>query len=324
MKPKLIPQRNFIKLLLLAGVPITHPEKKADTICKILSHWHYNLHPRDYYAAIEQELCAISGAEDMISVNRMTFEANLALTNISTRRNIFIDEKVIAATNANHAAIDIMHRFTGTAHTTCRMTRRLASYMNCIDHRQMLEALLCQCSSNRYVTNHLNSLPLNAPKLCAEDVAFYRNYFWNCEINGNVDDLHGIIEYLTLNPDNKFYALHKRSFIVSNDIFLLCLGKIEADMQYKAWQKIWGITITRILYHLRTDLKAREDLVRLFLILCRIEKKHFRPTQSATMKQNWRDKMDEVFANVEISEDKRVSIAEIINEAAKGEDAPGI
>lgn len=319
-----VPHRNFIKALMLAGVPITDPDGKCTCICNIMIEYGYNQLTTDKYNEIKDELLEIPGANKMLTVNTSIYDANGKAANKARPQSMYIDDSVTGQFMFPEIVTDIIGYWTGTKYQLSRNGNRVIHILNNKIVRQNIEVLLLQGQTPWTVCEIMGADKKNSPYMTIDAIRAYKEFFWAVSITGyNHGGMTEIVNYLSINHANKMYDPHRRYMYLPMEEVLAGIGYMSDDGRNVINRRIYGKAAIDVLTALRDGVRAKDQTVKIYMHA----DASISEDKKNTSMDDVRKRMADIFENMDTVAEKRRTMAEVINrdeEEEPEEDKPKV
>lgn len=308
-----IPHREYIRLLMLAGVPINGTIDDMMGVIDILYNYEFNIHPIEYYEEIEDEIKNNRSESKMMNDNRPIYEHNCIMRAQKSKKPIFVNPNVTPTLYMAETAIDLMHVAHGISRRVNKVTRGILMIMNNQTYRQYMEIMLTKGVPLYSISGYLNNKQAPVFKVTEEQVRFYKRYIWSwtpmSEFEGT--PLRNLYSYIHLNQNSHYYRTHRALLAIEDfDEVLIFMNAYDEDERKNINKKLFGLSATRILKGLRDGTSVRDYYVKTYSHA----DSSIAEEKRAEGAEALREKIDNLFASVTDVAKKRKTLDDVIAE----------
>lgn len=308
-----IPHREYIKLLMLAGVPINGTNDDMMGVIDILYNYEFNIHPIEYYEEIEDEIQNNRYESKMMNDNRPIYENNSIMHSQKNKKHIIVDSNVVPTLYMSDTAIDLMHVAHGISRKVNKVTRGITMIMNNQTYRQHMEIMLTKGIPLYSIAGYLNNKQAPVFKVTEEQVRFYKRYIWSwtpmSEFEGT--PLRALYSYIHLNQSSRYYRTHRALLAIEDfDEVLMFMNAYDEDERKNINKKLFGLSATRILKGLRDGTNVRDYYIKTYSHA----DSSIAEEKRAEGAEALREKIDNLFASVTDVAKKRKTLDDVIEE----------
>jgi hypothetical protein len=316
-----IPHRNYVKLMLLAGVPIVATNDQMMCVTDILYQYEFNIHPVEYYEDIENEIKGNRSEFNMMNTNLPIYEHNSVHRKQCDKKPVYINPIVKGTLFMADVAIVMIHVFHGLSCKPGKIAHNLSMIMNNDNYRQYIEVMLTKGVPLYAIAKYLNAKETPTFKVSDQEVRFYRRYIWDwtpgSEFNGT--PLREVYAYINLNRDSRYYRMHRALMAIQDFDEVLVVVGAYGDNEHKVInKKMFGLSSARMLKGLREGTKVRDYYVKAYMHADAAIAEERRSEETNDL----RTKMDTLFASVTTVSEKRKTLDEVIEEEANAKMEP--
>ncbi len=312
-----MPHRNYVKLMLLAGVPLTSKADEMLCITDILASYEFNIHPMPAYVDIEAEIEGDTRQKRMMEKNRPIYEHNSKRENRIQRlkKPLYIDNKVVEDMYMPASVRDLLHMFHGISRRARKMTRTLIMLLNNQTHRQFIEVMLTRGIPFHKMRDYVNDRDKLSFRVTDQDMRMYYEYIWNWRPESEFEgvSLRSLYVYLNMNVHSAFYREH-RGMLAVNDFeeVLIRMGSFSEENRKSMNKKLYGVSSVNVMNAMRDGKPLRGYFAQIYMHT----DASIAEDQRAADVDDLRKRIDSLFESVDTVAVKRRTLDDIAEEEA--------